>query len=198
MKTFIAFFGALFLAGSAFADPYVIAKQQAKNAVASENRNQQAINSSDSLTPAPTTPPQNNPNPQPSPALQATLQNIASLRADFETLVSGPTNSTNAANAQPLINDLTAAAQSKKPAPEAISKLAKDLTAILAGNGKLRAQEPKLAQWVHAVFNSSHLTPAQQQMIHDGVQKIFADTGVPVPDAANVINDIQTIATETQ
>jgi hypothetical protein len=194
MKTFIAFFCALSVAGSTFADPYSMAQQQARNAVASENKNQQAINSAGLSAPAP--PPQSNPNPAapPNPALQATLQNIASLRTDFETLVSGPTN---AASAQ-LINDLSAAAQSIKPSPAAISKLARDLTAVLAGNDKLRTQPPKFAQWVHAVFNSSHLSPAQQQMIHDGVQKIFADAGVPVPDAANVINDFQTIATQTQ
>jgi hypothetical protein len=199
MKTFAAFFCALFVAGSTFADPYSIAKQQAKNVVASENKNQQAINSSDA-TPAPVTPPQNNsnPNPPPNPALQATLQNIAGLRADFENLVSGPANATNVASSQPLINDLTAASQSIKPSPASVSKLARDLTAVLAGNDKLRSQQQKLASWVHAVFNSSHLSTAQSQMIHDGVQKIFADAGVPVPDAANVINDLQTIATETR
>jgi hypothetical protein len=196
MKTFIAFFCALFLAGSAFADPYVIAKQQAKNVVASENKNQQAINSAGSSAPAPQ-PPQNNPAPAPppNPALQATLQNITSLRADFDNLVSSTTNS---ANSPSLVTDLMAAAQSRKPSADAISKLAKDLTAMLAGNDKLRAQPQKLAQWVHAVFNSSHLTPAQQQMIHDGVQKIFADAAVPTDEAASVINDLKTIATETQ
>jgi hypothetical protein len=198
MKSFIAFFGALFLAGSAFADPYVIAKQQAKNVVASENKNQQAINSAGSPAQAPQ-PPQNNPAPAPppppSPALQATLQNITSLRADFDSLVSSTTNS---ANSPSLINDLAAAAQGKKPSPDAISKLAKDLTATLAGNDKLRAQPQKLAPWVHAVFNGSHLTAAQQQMIHDGVQKIFADAAVPTDEAASVINDLKTIATETQ
>jgi len=38
----------------------------------------------------------------------------------------------------------------------------------MAGNEKLRPQHLKLAQDVHAIFNSSHLSPAQQQ-------KIFAD-----------------------
>jgi hypothetical protein len=198
MKLFVAIFCALFTARAAFADPYSMAEQQARNVVASENKNQQAINSSAASAPAPTMPPQNNPNPQPNSALQATLQNIAGLRADFENLVSDPANATNAANAQSLLNDLAAAAQIKKPSPASISKLAKDLTAVIAGNNKLLAQPQKLAQWIHAVFNSSHLSAAQQQMVHDGMQKIFADAGVPVADAANVINDLQTIATETQ
>jgi hypothetical protein len=51
MKTFTALLCALLLAGSTFADPYVIAKQQAKNAVATEERNQQAIDSSGASAP---------------------------------------------------------------------------------------------------------------------------------------------------
>src|ERR1700726_4328524 len=108
MKTFTAFFCALLVAVSAPAQGvYNMPKQQARNAVASENRNQQAIDSAGSPAPAPTPSPQNNPNPSANPALQATLQNIASLRADFENLVSSATNATNAASSQPLINDLT-------------------------------------------------------------------------------------------
>ena len=90
MKTSMALFGALFVAGSLFAQGvYNMAKQQAKNAAASENRNQQAIDSSGQTAPAP--PPQSH--PQPDPALQATLQNIAALRADFENLEAEPDKS---------------------------------------------------------------------------------------------------------
>ncbi len=169
-----------------------MAQQQARNAAASENKNQQAISSAGASAPAPVAPLQSNSGPPTNSALQPTLQNIACLRADFENLVSSSTNATS------LLNHLTAAAQSKKPSPAAVTKLAGDLTAIIAGNDKLRTQQQNLAQWVHAIFNSSHLSAAQKQMIHDGMQKIFADAGVSVPDAANVINDLQTIATQTQ
>jgi hypothetical protein len=184
MKTFTAFVCALFVAGSASAQGvYNMAKQQAKRVAGNE-----------AMPSAPQAPPQNV-SPQPDPALEATLRNVASLRADFETLGSSPTN---AADAQPLVNDLTAAAQGRQPSPASISKLAKDLMAVIAGNNKLRAQPQKLAQYAHAVFNSSHLSPAQQQMVCDAVQKILQDGGAPPDDTANVINDFKTIATETQ
>jgi hypothetical protein len=184
MKTFIAFFSALLVAGSAPAQGvYNMAKQQAKNAVASENRNQQAIDSSGQ--PAPTPPNDSN------PALEATLQNIGNLRADFENFAAGQTNT------QPLINDLTAAAQGTKASPPDISKLAEHLAAV-AGNKNLQAQHQKLAQSVHAIFNSSHLSAAQQQMICDSVQKILQGSGASSDDVTNVINDLKTIASETK
>src|SRR5271167_3603800 len=105
MKTSVTLFCALFLTGSVFAQGvYNMAKQQARNAVASENRNQQAIDSSGQ---SPSAPPAQN-NQQPDPALQATLQNISNLRADFDDLGSGRTNTV------ALQNDLTTAAQGTK------------------------------------------------------------------------------------
>jgi hypothetical protein len=190
MKTLIAFFCALLVANFASAQgAYNMAIQQARNAAASENKNQQAIGSSGQSASAPT--PASNPNPQPSPALEATLQNIANLRADFENFADGQTNR------QPLINDMTAAAQGSKAAPTNVSKLAEHLASV-AANKNLQPQQQKLAQSVHAIFNSSHLTTAQQQMVCDGVQKILQNGGVLSDDVTNVINDLKTIATETK
>jgi hypothetical protein len=189
MKTFIAFFCALLVTASAFADPYSMAIQQARNAAAGENRAQQAIDSSGQ--PAPSQPQPNNPSPQPNPALEATLQNIANLRADFGNFADGQTNR------QSLINDLTAAAQGAKASPTDVSKLAEHLVAI-AGNKNLEVQHQKLAQSVHAIFNSSHLSAAQQQMVCDNVQKILSDDGASSDDVTNVINDLKTIAAETK
>ena len=165
-----------------------MAIQQARNAAASENKNQHAIDSSGQPAPAP---PPSNPNPQPSPALEATLQNIANLRADFENFADGQTNR------QPLINDMTAAAQGTKAPAASVSKLAEHL-ADVAGNKNLQAQQQKLAQSVHAIFNSSHLSATQQQMVRDGVQKILQDGGAAPDDVTNVISDLKTIATETK
>jgi flagellar motor protein MotB len=190
MKAFIAFFCALLVTDSALAQGvYNMAKQQAKNAAASENKNQQAIDSSGQPAPAP--PPPGNSNPQPDPALQATLRNIANLRADFENFAAGQTNR------QPLINDLTEAAQGAKASPASVSKLAGHLAAV-AGNKKLQAQRQKLAQSVHAIFNSSHLSAVQKQMVCDGVQKNLLEGGTSSDDVANVINDLKTIAAETK
>ncbi|HEX3856133.1 MAG TPA: hypothetical protein VHY30_02420 [Verrucomicrobiae bacterium] len=186
MRTFIASFCALLVAHFASAQgAYNMAIQQAHNAAASENKNQHAIDSSSQ--PAPTPPNSSNPNP----ALEATLQNIGNLRGDFENFADGQTNR------QPLINDLTAAAQGAKASPADVSKLAEHLGEV-AGNKNLQPQNQKLAQSVHAIFNSSHLSVAQQQAVCDGVQKILQDGGASSDDVANVINDLKTIATETK
>jgi hypothetical protein len=189
MKTSLAVLCALFLAGSVMAQGvYNMAKQQARNAVASEERNQQAINPGGQSPSAP--PPQNN--PQTNPALQATLQNIGNLRVDFDDLGSGRTNTL------PLQNDLTTAAQGAKPSPAAVTKLAEDLAAAVSGNKKLQAQQQKLAQYCHALFNSSHLSAAQQQSVLDAVQKILSDGGVSDDDVTKVIADLKAVASATK
>ena len=148
MKTLIAIFCALLVAGSASAQgAYNIAKQQAKGAAAREAQNQQAIDPTP--PPAPATPLPSN--PQPNPALEATLRNIADLRADLQKFDANPTNT------RPLINDLTAAAQGAKASPASVSKLAEHLATAIAGNKKLAAQHQKLAQNLHAIFNSVNL-----------------------------------------
>jgi hypothetical protein len=92
---------------------------------------------------------------------------------------------------------MTAAAQGTKASPASVSKLAENLAAVTA-NKNLQAQHQKLAQSVHAIFNSSHLSAAQQQMVCDNVQKILQDGGASSDDVANVINDLKAIATETK
>ncbi len=189
MKISATLFCALLLAGPVFAQGvYNMAKQQARNAVASEEKNQQAIGSSGQSSSAP--PAQNN--QQPDPVLQATLQNISNLRADFDDLGSGRTNTL------PLQTDLTTAAQAAKPSLEVVTKLAEDLAAAVSGNKKLQAQQQKLAQFCHAIFNSSHLSAAQQQSVLDAVQKILSDGGVSDDDASKIINDLKAVATATK
>jgi hypothetical protein len=186
MKILPVIICALFVAASASAQGvYNMAKQQAKN-VANGESAQQGGNQ-------PATPPQYNPPPaQPDPALQATLRNINNLRVDFEDLDVNQTNTLS------LIKDLTEAAQSTKPSPASVTRLAQDLAPVVAGNKQLHAQHQKLAQYVHAMFNGSHLSPAQQQMVLDAVKKILTDGGVPTDDVAKVISDLKTIGTETK
>ena len=192
MKLLIAFFGVVLLAGSAFADPYSAAIQQAKRVSSQETATNQRL----MKNPQPTTPPQNN--PPVNPALQATLQNIESLRNDFVAIGVAANTNLVAAQRQALTNDLAAAAQDTKPQAASISKLADDLIPVIVRNEKLRGQLPKLAQYVHATFNSSHLIASQQQMIFDGVQTILTDAGASPDEIANVVNDIKTIADETK
>ena len=195
MKPFIALACALFMAKSLLADPYSAAIRQAKNASAKETAaNQQLFEN-----PPPTAPPsQNNPNPPADPALQATLQNIANLRNDFSAIGNAAANASLTVQKQTLTNDLAIAAQGVKPQPASISKLADDLVTAIAGKEKLRAPQPKLAQFTHAIFNSAHLTPAQQQTFFTGAQKILTDGGASVDEAAKVVNDLKTIASETK
>jgi len=194
MKPFIALACALFVASNVLADPYSAAIQQAKNVSARETAaNQQLLDN-----PPPAPPPQNNPNSPADPALQATLQNIDNLRNDLAAIGNAAAGASLAAQKQSLTNNLAIAAQGAKPRPESIAKLADDLTTAIAGKDRLRAPQPKLAQYVHAIFNSSHLTAPQQEMICKGVQKILTDGGASPEEATNVVNDIKTIASETK
>jgi hypothetical protein len=194
MKPFLALTCVLFLANNILADPYTAAIQQAKNVSARETAaNQQLMDN-----PPPAAPPQNNPNPPADPVLLATQQNIENLRHDFTAIGDPAASSSLAARIQSLTNNLAIAAQGAKPQPESISKLAGDLATTIAGKEKLRAPPPKLAQFVHAIFNSAHLTTAQQQMIFTGVQKMLTDGGAATDEAANVVNDLKEIASETK
>jgi hypothetical protein len=195
MKPLIALACVWFMANSLLAQVnYSVAIRQARNAAANEtDANRKLLDN-----PPPAAPPQNNPNSPPDPALQATLQNIESLRNDFTAIGNAAAAASLTAQKQSLTNDLAIAAQGAKPQPAAISKLADDLATAIAGKEKLRAPQPKLAQFVHAIFNSAHLTTAQQQMIFDGVQKILTDGGASPDEAANVVSDIKTIASETK
>ena len=97
MKTFTALLCLLFMAGVVRADVYSAAIRQAKDVTAN------ASNSRQDNPPPPTQPPSAPPaqnNPPPDPVLAATLQNIASLRADFDAL--GARAGTNSAAAQSL------------------------------------------------------------------------------------------------
>lgn len=193
MKPFTAIACGLLMAGSVMADPYSAAIQQAKNVSARETAANQQLQ--DNPPPAP---PQNNPNAPADPVLQATLQNIGSLRDDFAAIGNAADGASLTVQKQSLTNNLAIAAQGAKPQPESISKLADDLTTAITGKEKLRAPQPKLAQFIHAIFNSSHLTTAQQQMIFTGVKKILTDGGASPDEVLNVVNDIKAIASETK
>jgi hypothetical protein len=132
------------------------------------------------------------------PVLQATLQNTEDLRSDFASIGNVSAASVPAAQISSLTNHLLVAAQGTKPQMASVAKLAGDLTTAIAGQTKLRASHPKLAQYVHASFNGAHLTAAQQQMILDSVQKILKEGGASAEETADVVGDLKTIAGETK
>jgi len=194
MKTFIAFSCALCLANSALAGPNEAALRQARDVSARVTR-------ADQGNPPPTAPSRAAPpqtNPPLDPVLAATLRNIANLRTDFAAL--GNLAGTNSADTQKqlLQNDLATAAQGAKPSPATISRLTDDLVTATAGKVKADATQQKLAQDVHAIFNSSHLSPSQQQMIFDSTQSLLQNGGAAPEAATNVVNDIKQVATETK
>ena len=195
MKPFIALTCyALFAAQSLLAGPYSVAIQQAKRVANQETEANRRLMSN---PPAPTTP-QNNPNQTISPELKATLDNIQNLQNDFATLGKLAGTTTVTTEQQGLTNDLAAAAVGAKPSEPSLSKLADDLAKVLAGNEKLRPQYPKLAQYIHAIFNSAQLTETQRQMIFTEIQKLLTGGGVSPDDATTVVNDIKAISDETK
>lgn len=189
MKQTVAIGCALIVAVSLRADVYSIAKQEAKNVANGKTPSGGANPNYQTPPPATARPPAN---PAPNPALEATLQNIAALRTDFANLDTNPTNTL------ALNNDLTAAAQTTKPPAAAVTKLTQDLAAVIAANKNLKTGYPQLAQFVHALFNSSHLSPAQQQAVCDRVQKILQGGGVPTEDVTRVLDDLKAIAAGTR
>jgi len=190
MKTFIAFSCALCLANNIVAGPNEAALRQAREVSAKVTQAEQG--NPPATTPAHPAPAQTD------PVLAATLRNIANLHTDFAAL--GNLADTNSADTQKqlLQNDLALAAQGTKPSSASVAKLADDLAKATTGKVKADATHQKLAQNLHAIFNSSHLSPSQQQMIFDDTRKLLQSSGVALEDATNVVNDIQQIAAETK
>jgi hypothetical protein len=146
--------------------------------------------------PAQQTPPA--PPPQVNPVLEATLQNISNLRVDFDELGNLTVLKPDSPPKQSLLNDLTAAALGAKPSPTSVTNLAENLATAVAGKKDMQPQHAKLARDIHAIFNSSHLSTAQQEMIFNDVQEILQSNEIPSDEITNVVAGVKQIATETQ
>jgi hypothetical protein len=192
MKTFVAGIGMLLVAAVALAEPHPTSGRQAgivAGAMESKAQPDPRSAAQPALPRRPLTP---------NPVLQATLQNIQNLRSDFATLARLTNVLSITTEKQGLTNDLSMAALGKEPPRQSISKLADDLAAAIVGNNKLRPQHLRLAEYVHAVFNSSHLSALQQDSVFDNVQTILTGGGVAPDVVTNVVNDIKAVATETK
>ncbi len=186
MKTHVAIFCAVFIVGTAFADPFLIAKQRARQ-VSEQNNNEQRRIQQAAADPVPG-----------DPALQATLQNIGDLQLNFAAFI-GSDSQPEAQQKASLLNNLTQAAQGTKAATADVKKIAADLAPALVGRKKITgAQQKKLAIAVHALFNSSHLSVTQQKTMIDDVQKILTDAGVGSDDVTSVVTDLKKIADDTK
>ncbi len=197
MKRTLVVAGVMLAVAAAQADPYSMAINQAKRDSDQNNAEQRRLlnaeNGGASAQPAAgATPPSAN------PLLAATVQNISNLQTDLVAFIGSPSDHPDPAQKLALMNDLSAAAQGTKASADSVKELARDLFTALAGHQKLLAQKLTLAREVHAVFNSSHLTAAQQQTIYDNVQKTLVDAGVSLGDAVDVVTDLKSIVGETK
>ena len=192
MKTTVALLAALFAISSAVADPYVIAKQRARDTSARNDAEQQRIqNAANGQTPTYATP-----GAAADPALAAMMQNINGLAADFTALGGGKPD---AAQKVSLLNNLTQAAVGKKASTDSVKHLAEDLTTAVSGKTKITpAQQKQLAGIVHAAFNGAHLTDAQSEKAFAAASKILTNAGASLDEATNVVTDLKKLTAETK
>jgi hypothetical protein len=191
----------LCLAGSVLAQEvnYNRAKQQARRDSALNDAEQQRIRGAASEPVAPPAAAEAAPAAPVDPTLQATLNNITSLQSDFAALSKFTGDKPEASQKISLLNNLSAAAQGMKASTTSVKKLAEDLMTAVSGKKKIAsAQQTKLAREVHALFNSAHLTAAQQQSLLADVQKILMAGGASLDEAVNVVTDLKAVAAETK
>jgi hypothetical protein len=203
MKALIAVACLLVAAESAPAQNYYRAVQQARRTSAQNAAEQQRLQRAENgpAAPAPVAPATAPAAPAApvNPVLQATLNNIASLQSDFAGLINAAGDKPDPARKTSLLNNLTQAAQGTKASADSVQKLADDLATAVTGKNKLAAaQQTKLARDVHALFNSAHLSAAQQKLLLDEVRKTLTDGGASPDTAAGVVADLQTVASETK
>ena len=201
MKISIAFACVLFTTGTVLAQNYYRAEQQARRDSAQNDAEQQRIQkaasepagapSARAAAAAPAAPVD--------PALQATMNNVAGLQSDFAALSNVAGDKPDPSQKISLLNNLSQAAQGTKASSASVKKLGDDLLTAVAGRKKLAAaQQTKLAREVHALFNSAHLSAAQQQSLLTDAQKILTDGGASLDDAVNVVTDLKAVAAETK
>lgn len=190
MKTIVILSVLVAGANCAFADIYSSAINRAKTVTQTAPQSQAAA-AAQATQPAQSAP------ATPHPQLEATLQNISNLRIDFDNL--GKLSPTNAIEPvrNSLMTNMFIAAQGIKPSEASSEKLANHLVNAMAGRDNMIQQHTRLAQDVHALFNGSHLTPAQQDALLSEVQQILQTGGVTTELALVIVNDLRTIATET-
>jgi hypothetical protein len=193
MKAFVVLALALAFAGKTLADVnYNIAKDQGKRQANQSNAQQGVTPAQPQAPAAPQSPPMD-------PALAATRQNVADLRADLDALNQAADAPAAGDQRASLMTHLSAAAApGKKAATASVRKLAAHLITAASGKKSLTAQNAKLARDIHTLFNGAHLATPQTQPLLDGVKKTFTAAGVAANDADAVVSDLKQVAAETR
>jgi hypothetical protein len=188
----------LIMAGSSLAQNYYKAEQQAHRDSSMNDAEQQRIANAANAgagAAAPATPGAAAPM---DPQLQVTMKNIGGLQKDFAALIA-VADKPEASDKMALLNDLSQASQGTKATSDSVKKLADDISTALVGQKKLTVpQQTRLAQQVHALFNSSHLSATQQQTLLTSVQKTLTDAGASLDAAVDVAIDLKTVISETK
>ena len=189
MKTYLLLACLAAMTATVLADPYTQAIKQSKRVV---NQVGQRQAETQGAAPVASQPPPQPVAPPPNPALVALQLNISNLAKDLGDLQADPTKK------QPLINDLNLAVQGTSPAQASVTKLTEDLALALTGKTLPLEQRTKFAQYLRAIFNSSHVSPTQQRTIFEDARKIFQTGGVTTENADKIIGDLKTVAGETK
>ena len=192
MKTLLVALCSLVTVSVALADPYVIAKQRAKNTSAKNDQEQAEI-----LRQAQANPDAAHQTPT-DPVLAATLKNVTDLQTDLASFNNCTGEKPEATQKVSLLNHLSTAAQGKKASSASVQKLANHLITATLGKKKMTAMQTKLARDIHALFNGAHLNATQQQTLLDDVKKIHTQAGATAEDTAAVVDDLKAIADETK
>ena len=190
----------LTMAGSSMAQNYYKAEQQARRDSSMNDAEQQRIANAANAGGGAAAPGAPGAAATPmDPKLAATMKNVGDLQKDFATLIAA-TDKPEASDKVALLNDLSQASQgANKAASDSVKKLAEDISTALAGQKKLTAPlQTRLAQQIHALFNSSHLSATQQQTLLTSVQKILTDAGASLDAAVDVATDLKTVVSDTK
>ena len=187
MKTALLILAGILATGVGMAQNLSIAKDQAKRASGQSGSQPASPHAPSAPAQAPM-----------DPALAATLQNVASLRADF-TAISAAADASAAADQRiSLLNHLSGAAQGTKASTANVKKLASDFITALASRKKISPQSQKLAGAVHALFNGAHVSDTQLETLLASVTKLLTDAEVPADDAAKIVESLKAVAAETK
>ena len=194
MKSILCFTAAMVAVTSLQAQDQGVQIRQRAQAVSGQvtERNMQGMPPGSRYNPNPAAIPAPNPAPPADPAISALQQNISNIATDLEGLQTDP------AKKQALINDLNLAAVGTSPSKASVGKLAGDLAGLVSAKSLSPEQRTRMAQYLRAIFNSSHLAPSQQQMVLSQTQKILQAAGVSSEMTAGIVSDFKAIAAETK
>jgi hypothetical protein len=190
MRRAFALIGATTLvASSMFAGPDSIILKRARE-MKDQNNVRQGVAS-------PSQPAQPTPTPATSAAPTPIQQSIAKLRADLNGIKAN--TPATASQKEQLTKDLMAVAQGgSKPSQATAADLASGLAAAFAQKPLADKECSRLLSDLAAVLNPAKIQATQMQAIHNDIQAIFQNNGMPRKDAVKILDQVKAVGVETQ